>query len=99
MRVVSLDNTTPADGVSFTLADVDTNKNGDVRMAIKKASVFDSKTIAIEVQHPSNSDWYTTGVSIATEADCAVIALRPNYTYRAIPSATGGALNVSLMFF
>lgn len=98
MQIVSI---APADNApkQFTLADIDGNRNGDVRIALLLGSVFDGKTLSLEVQAPGTSNWYATGVTFAAMADTAVATLRPNYTYRINSSAWGGALAVSLMFF
>jgi hypothetical protein len=99
MQIVSLDNATTAAGVEFTLNDIDVNKNGETRVAVLKTSNFDGKTLSLEVAAPGTANWYTTSVTFASLADAAVILLRANYKYRIVPSATGGALAVSLMFF
>jgi hypothetical protein len=98
MQIVSV---APADAApkQFTLNDVDGNRNGDVRVAILLGSVFDSKTLSLEVQAPGTANWYATGVNFAAMTDTAIVTLRPNYTYRINSSSWGGALAVSLMFF
>lgn len=98
MQVVTF---APADAAAktFVLSDIDGNRNGDVRAVIKTGSNFDGKTLTLQVQHPTNQDWYETGMSFAAVTDAAVGLLKANYTYRLSASAYGGNLAVSFMFF
>lgn len=90
---------TGATGIEFALTDKEVGRDDQVRLAVKADSNFDSKTLKLQVAAPDDGTWYETGISLSDTNGAAVIKLRPNYKYRLIPSATGGAVNITVMFF
>lgn len=99
MITVQLDSTTTASGKEFTLTDVEVDKSNETRMSIRADSTFDNKSVKMQVANPATGVWYETGISFSSAVEAAVIKLRPNYKYRLLLSAIGGAPDIEVMFF
>lgn len=81
----------------FTLGGEVVDRNGNIRVATRSDSVFNGKTVSLQVKGPGGN-WYNTGVSFK-ESGAQVLAVREGMTYRFISDSDFDGTTINFMFF
>lgn len=98
MQLIALGAATDANGVPFTVTDIEISKTSDVSICPLIAGAnWNGGNVLVHVQAPGTTDWYDTGVILTSAAPGAVMRIRQGFKYRLVPTIPGASLLLTFM--